>query len=107
LRSPDLGISNGMTASTAAEKLADGLARLALSTNVPSSQLAILGATLPRVINGAAPSTPTTLGVSDPIAGVAGENDAGLPTEGVVGEGLLAPLHLRQRRLAVLADRGR
>jgi len=26
--------------------------------------------------------------VSDPIAGVAGENDAGLPTEGVVGEGL-------------------
>ena len=84
--------TNNITASSAAEKLADGVALLALSTSVPSSQLAILGSTLPRVINGAAPSTPTTPGISDPVVaappGGETEADAGLPESGVVGEGL-------------------
>jgi len=103
----DLGISNGMTASTAAEKLADGLARLR-----PVDERAELAARDSR--------RDATAG--DQRGGAVDSDDAGRvrPDRRSRGRkrrrpadrgrrrgGPLAPLHLRQRRLAVLADRGR
>jgi len=77
----------GLPRATAAEIAADGLRRTALATNVPSQQLAIIGRTLPSVLNGSAPSTPTIRPADRPAGAGPDALESGVP-ETSVAEGL-------------------
>src|SRR5439155_23693556 len=89
----DNGVTTNLASASTAQKNADGVRKVALAVSVPTNQLAILGSTLPRVVNGAAPdTTKKKKPVADPVngGGAGPEADGGAPGGGDITEGLAA-----------------